>query len=84
MSILGRALSTQRVLLVMITALAISISTGAYAACVSDPDAAQKGASFIGDPLSLLDGPNGPRSPEEVAMMLKPLLNPIRRLCQAC
>ncbi|WBL80301.1 hypothetical protein I3J27_07730 [Bradyrhizobium xenonodulans] len=38
-----------------------------FAACVNDPDTAQKAAAFTTNPSSLLEGPNGPRSPDDVA-----------------
>ncbi|WOH57348.1 MULTISPECIES: hypothetical protein [Bradyrhizobium] len=48
-------------------ALTLYFPTGAIAACVSDADAAQKAANFTTNPSSLLDGPNGPRTSEEIA-----------------
>jgi len=42
-------------------------SPSAHAACVDDSAAAQKAASFAANPSSLLEGPNGPRSPDDVA-----------------
>lgn len=67
MRTLGRLLSSKLMFSAAVCALAISISTASFAACVSDPDTAQKAAAFTTTPSSLLQGPNGPRSPEEVA-----------------
>ena len=36
------------------------------AACTNDPGAAQNASIFLGNPSSLLNGPNGPRSPAEI------------------
>ena len=45
--------------------LLLTIATGSFAACTSDADAAQKASSFIANPSSLLNGPNGPRSADD-------------------
>ncbi len=37
-----------------------------FAACTTDPDAAAKAASFLGNPSSLFNGPNGARSSDEI------------------
>lgn len=63
----GRLLSSKLMLSAAACAFAISLSTASFAACVRDPDTAQKAAAFTTTPSSLLEGPNGPRSPEEVA-----------------
>lgn len=47
--------------------LSLGLSSAVRAACVNDPNAAQKAAAFTTNPASLLDGPNGPRSPDDVA-----------------
>jgi hypothetical protein len=52
----------------LLLALGFTLATRADAACVSDPNAAQKAANFTTNPSSLLEGPNGPRSPDEIAM----------------
>ena len=45
--------------------LLLTIATGGFAACTSDADAAQKASSFVANPSSLLNGPNGPRSVDD-------------------
>lgn len=42
--------------------------TAGFAACVNDADTAQKAATFTTNPASLLEGPNGPRSPDDIAV----------------
>ncbi|QPF90285.1 hypothetical protein [Bradyrhizobium commune] len=49
-----------------VCALAFGAPATAFAACVNDPDAAQKAASFTTNPSSLLQGPSGPRTADEV------------------
>ncbi|MGY4606973.1 hypothetical protein ACVW16_005385 [Bradyrhizobium sp. USDA 4474] len=65
MSIAGRRLSSK--LILSAAFFALSLPTSAFAACVNDPDTAQKAAAFTTNPSSLLEGPNGPRSPDDVA-----------------
>lgn len=66
MSIAGRRLSSKLFCSAMLCAFALSLPDGAFAACVNDPDTAQKAAGFTTNPSSLLEGPNGPRSPDDV------------------
>lgn len=42
------------------------MTTSSFAACTNDPDAAQKASGFIGNPSSLLNGPNGPRGTDDI------------------
>src|SRR6266702_2940440 len=67
MSISARALLARLVFSGLLVALGSTLATRADAACVSDPDAAQKAANFTTNPSSLLEGPNGPRSADEIA-----------------
>jgi hypothetical protein len=67
MSSAGRRLSSKLIYLAMFCAFALSLPEGAFAACVNDPDTAQKAAAFTTNPSLLLEGPNGPRSPDDVA-----------------
>jgi hypothetical protein len=41
-------------------------SNSGFAACTNDPGAAQNASSFLSNPLSLLNDPNGPRSPSSI------------------
>jgi hypothetical protein len=45
----------------------LALPGASFAACTNDADAAQKAGSFLGDTASLLNGPNGPRSPAEIS-----------------
>lgn len=65
MSIAGRRLSSK--LIFSAAFLALSLPASAFAACVNDPDTAQKAAAFTTNPSLLLEGPNGTRSPDDVA-----------------
>ena len=67
MSVTGRGLSSKLILSAMFCAFALCLPEGAFAACVNDPDTAQKAAAFTTNPSSLLEGPNGPRNPDDVA-----------------
>ena len=67
MSIPGRRLSSRLIFSAAFCALTLSLTAGALAACVNDPAIAQKAAAFTTNPSSLPEGPNGPRSPDDVA-----------------
>jgi hypothetical protein len=67
MTIPGRPLSSKLIFSAALCAMAFSLPASAFAACVNDPDTAHNAAVFTAHPSSLLDGPNGPRSPDEVA-----------------
>ncbi|MBR1171009.1 hypothetical protein [Bradyrhizobium liaoningense] len=67
MSIAGRRLSLKLSSSATLLALALFLPANAFAACVNDPDTAQKAAAFTTNPSSLLEGANGPRSPDDVA-----------------
>ncbi|MET4456760.1 hypothetical protein ABIB10_006881 [Bradyrhizobium sp. RT3b] len=60
-------LSSKLICSAIFCAFALSLPEGAFAACVNDPDTAQKAAAFTTNPSSLLEGPNGTRSSDEVA-----------------
>jgi hypothetical protein len=68
MSISARGPLAKLVFSGLLLAFGFTLATRADAACVSDPNAAQKAANFTTNPSSLLEGPNGPRSPDEIAM----------------
>lgn len=42
------------------------VAATSFAACTNDPDAASKAVAFIGNPTSLFNGPNGPRTSDEI------------------
>lgn len=42
------------------------VAATSFAACTNDPGAASKAATFISNPTSLLNGPNGPRTSDEI------------------
>lgn len=54
-------------LIILVWFCVLVLPSAALAACVDDPVAAQKAAAFISDPSSLLQGPNGTRSADDVA-----------------
>lgn len=49
-------------------AWSLAMGTSSFAAWTTDPDAAQQATGFIGNPSSLLNGPRGPRSSDEIAI----------------
>jgi hypothetical protein len=67
MTIFRHTLATRTVVsaLALAGVLLLTIATGGFAACTSDADAAQKASSFVANPSSLLNGPNGPRSVDD-------------------
>lgn len=67
MRTLGRPLLSKLPLSAAFGVFVCFAPTIGFAACVNDPETAQKAAAFTTDPSSLLEGPNGPRSPDEVA-----------------
>jgi hypothetical protein len=46
---------------------ALALPNSGFAACTNDSGAAQGASNFLGNPSSLLNGPNGPRSPSEIS-----------------
>jgi len=45
-----------------------AFSTGSWAACIDDPNTAQKATQFSDNPFPLLNGPNGPYSADASRM----------------
>jgi hypothetical protein len=62
-----RLLSSKLLLSVAICGFVLFAPALGFAACVNDPDTAQKAAAFTTNPSSLLEGSNGSRSPDDVA-----------------
>lgn len=67
MQVPGRALQRKLTFSALLCALTFGLPKIGLAACVNDPDAAQKAAAFTTNPGSLLQGPSGPRGPDQVA-----------------
>jgi hypothetical protein len=53
--------------LLLVYALSLAVATSSFAACTNDRDAAQRASNFVNNPSSLLAGPNGPRSSDDIA-----------------
>lgn len=42
------------------------VASASFAACTNEPDATSKAATFLSNPSSLFNGPNGPRTSDEI------------------
>lgn len=68
MTIVRRVVGTRSAILATLLALLLTlgISKAGFAACTNDPGAAQNASNFLSNPSSLLNGPNGPRSSDDI------------------
>jgi hypothetical protein len=67
MTIKWRAAWCRTAILGLLVALLGSFPNSGFAACTNDAGAAQNASNFLSNPSSLLNGPNGPRSPSEIS-----------------